>query len=253
MTARAFKRPLLFCAILFTAFPAYAGPPFVTDDTETTAAQHWQTYLSANGTYGRQDSTGSLPNLEIDYGASKDVEVHVASGPVFDRAPGAKTYYGLGDTEFGAKYRLMDEDGWGWIPALAFSPLIQIPSGDEARGLSSGQTHAFLPLWLERTFDSWTTYGGGGLWINPGSGNQNYWFGGWALQKQITDTFAIGGELFYQGPTTIGYRDGTGFNLGAIYDLSDEYHLLASVGRGLINVSTTNDFSWYVALQWTPQ
>jgi hypothetical protein len=252
MITRALKRPLLLCAILLSAFPAYAGPPFVTDDTETTLAQHWQGYLSASGAYGKQDSTGALPNLELDYGVSKEFEIHVAGGMAFDRAPGASTDYGPGDTELGAKYRFIEEDGWGWFPALAFSPLIELPTGSEARGLSTGHTHVFLPLWIEKTFDSWTTYGGGGYWLNPGSGNKNYWFGGWALQKQVTNTLALGGELFYQDPTTTGYKNGIGFNLGATYDFSDTYHLLGAVGRGITNVTATDDLSWYVALQWTP-
>jgi hypothetical protein len=37
-------------------------------------------------------------------------------------------------------------------------------------------------------------------------------------------------------------RPTTGFNIGAIYDFDEHNHLLASIGAGLQNVSTTNVF-----------
>jgi hypothetical protein len=41
----------------------------------------------------------------------------------------------------------------------------------------------------------------------------------------------------------------TGFNLGGQYDLTGDYHLLFSAGRGLANADTSNRFSAYLALQ----
>jgi hypothetical protein len=43
----------------------------------------------------------------------------------------------------------------------------------------------------------------------------------------------------------------TGFNVGATYDFSENWHLLAAVGRGIQNVSATNQFSYYLAMQLT--
>jgi len=104
------------------------------------------------------------------------------------------------------------------------------------------------------------TYGGGGYWINPGPGNKNYWFVGWVLQRQVTDSLALGGEIFHQtsfatgGPGSPGFplgsKDTTGFNLGGTYDFDQNHHLLFSAGRALQNASTTNAFSYYLALQW---
>jgi hypothetical protein len=43
----------------------------------------------------------------------------------------------------------------------------------------------------------------------------------------------------------------TGFDVGATYDLSEHWHLLASAGSGLQNRHATNQFSYYLGLQWT--
>jgi hypothetical protein len=40
-------------------------------------------------------------------------------------------------------------------------------------------------------------------------------------------------------------------DVGAIYDLSEHYHLLLSLGQGIQNRNTTDHFSYYVAIQWT--
>jgi hypothetical protein len=39
--------------------------------------------------------------------------------------------------------------------------------------------------------------------------------------------------------------------LGGTYDFDQNHHLLFSAGRALQNASTTNAFSYYLALQWT--
>jgi outer membrane cobalamin receptor len=46
-------------------------------------------------------------------------------------------------------------------------------------------------------------------------------------------------------------KEGTGFNIGTTYDFSENWHLLASVGTGIQNQSTTNQFSYYLAVQLT--
>jgi hypothetical protein len=55
----------------------------------------------------------------------------------------------------------------------------------------------FLPVWLQKDFGKWTTYGGGGYWINPGAGNKNWWFSGILLQYSFTETFYLILELLW--------------------------------------------------------
>jgi hypothetical protein len=55
-----------------------------------------------------------------------------------------------------------------------------LPTGNENRGLGAGHVRAFLPVWVQKSFGEWTTYGGGGYWINQDDnlGDKNYWFAG---------------------------------------------------------------------------
>jgi hypothetical protein len=234
-----------------------AGPPFVTDDPEPVPYQHFEFYNLSLGTAIRGDTFSEAPAWEYNYGIIPNGQFHIIAPLTFDTQAGA---YGYGDTELGFKYRFIDEDKNGSRPMVGIYPLLELPTGDESRALGAGYTRAYFPLWLQKSFGDWTTYGGGGYWINQGddTANRNYWFFGWLLQKQVTKQLAIGGEIFHQTSTVafgatnpIYTQPTTGFNIGAIYDFDDDHHLLVSVGTGLQNASTTNVFSWYLAYQIT--
>ena len=240
-------------ALLLLSHPAAAGPPFLTDDPEPVEYQHWEIYAFSQGTHKQGDTSGTLPGVEMNYGAAPNLQLHViAPFGSFDKPNGSTgTKFGYGDTELGVKYRFIEESEAGWWPQIGVFPLVEAPTGNQQRGLGTGHTHEFLPVWLQKGFDPWVTYGGGGYWINPGPGNQNYWFFGWLLQRQVTKQLALGGEVFHQTADKIGGPDSTGFNLGGIYDFTDDYHLLFSAGRGIQNAAATNAFSYYLAFQLT--
>ena len=219
--------------------------------------QHFEFYNVSLGTAIRGDTQGEAPAWEYNYGIIPNGQAHIIAPLTFDTQAGS---YGYGDTELGFKYRLVDEDKNDWRPMLGVYPLVELPTGDVTRGLGAGYVRAYFPLWIQKSFGEWTTYGGGGYWINHGDGtaDRDYWFFGWLLQRQVTKQLAIGGEIFHQTSTVafgatnpIYTQPTTGFNLGAIYDFDDDHHLLVSVGAGLQNASTTNEFSWYVAYQIT--
>jgi hypothetical protein len=253
-TGGAFRRavaPVAAAATLLASGTASAGPPFRTDDPEPVDYQHWEVYGFSTATRIRGDTSGILPGVEVNYGAAPDLQLHLIAPLAFDKPDDGGWQSGYGDTELGVKYRFIQEDEKGWRPMVGVFPLLELPTGNAERGLGTGHAHEFLPLWLQKSFGEWTTYGGGGYWINPGGGNKNYWFAGWLLQRQVTDQLAIGGEIFHQTADTQGGKDSTGFNIGGIYDFTEHHHLLFSAGRGVINASDTNDFSYYIAYQLT--
>ena len=242
------------CVCLFTSGASWAGPPFATDDPEPTEYKHFEIYLYADATYNTDGSTGTRPGLEVNYGAAPNLQISVALPLAFDQGSGRGTLYGYGATELGAKYRFIQEDDDGWRPQVSFYPSIEIPIGDSDRpdGVGGGHIRYFFPLWTQKSFDGWTTFGGGGYWINPGRGDKDYWFAGWALLRQITPDFSLGVELFHQTKDSIQGKESTGANIGAIYDFDDRWHVLASVGTGVQNQRPTDNFDYYVAVEWSP-
>lgn len=238
-------------ALTLGAHAAWAGPPFRTDDPEPVELHHLEVYGFTQITETGHDATGAEPGVEVNYGAAPNLQLHLAAPLAVDRPSGGPAAFGFGDVELGVKYRFVEESETGWRPQIGVFPLVELPTGDQRRGLGGGHTRVFLPVWLQKSRGEWLTYGGGGYWINPGAGNRNYWFAGWLLQRRIAKPLAVGAELYYQTADTVGGRDGAGFNVGGIYDFSEHYHLLLSVGRGLRNVAASNTLSYYAALQWT--
>lgn len=237
--------------VVLSCSPAAAGPPFRTDDPEPVEVGHWEIFEFSAATRVTGDTAGTLSGIDANFGTAPELQLHAAFPIAFDKPDGTGLVAGYGDTEFGFKYRFLTEDDEGWRPQAAIYPAVDFPTGNVARNLGTGRTHAFLPLWLQKSFGAWTSFAGGGYWINPGPGNRGYWYFGWAVQRPIAKDLSLGAELFHQTAATVGGKDQTGFDLGLVYDLSEHYHLMVSAGQGIQNRSTTNAFSYYASIQFT--
>jgi hypothetical protein len=227
--------------------PARAGPPFRTDDPEPVEYRHSEIYLAwTAGHVARATDTGSLPQLEVNYGILPDVQLHVVAPFAYLSTPGGGTRRGYGDTEVGVKYRFVHEAKS--LPQVGIFPLIELPTGDAARGLGSGHTQVFLPVWAQKSWGEWTSYGGVGRWYNPGAGARSSTYLGVLVQRKIATRLTVGSELFHTSATEIGARATGGYNVGAIFDATEAHHVLLSAGR---NISGTRETHFYVAYQVT--
>jgi hypothetical protein len=106
----------------------------------------------------------------------------------------------------------------------------------------------YLPIWLQKSWGSLTTYGGGGYWINSGANNKNWIFAGWELQYDFSKFLMLGGELYYHSADTNSTKSGTGLNLGGSINPSEKFHFIFSFGHTLTN---DHEFTSYLGLLWT--
>ncbi|HAM49949.1 MAG TPA: hypothetical protein DCP92_04370 [Nitrospiraceae bacterium] len=240
---------LLALVVLSPSSLVWAGPPFITDDPQPVEYLHWEVYLATQWAHNKDTGTmGTLPHVEVNYGVVPDVQLHAIVPMVYSASPDSSTQYGLGDIELGVKYRFIQEDENGWRPQVGIFPIAVLPSGDSSRGLGDGYIKLFFPLWLQKSWGPWTTYGGGGYWYHPGDDNKNYWFTGWLLQRTFFSVLTLGAEIFNTSPKAKGESDETAFNVGGYIDLSEEHHILLSAGR---DIKGKNTLSAYLAFQWT--
>ena len=105
---------------------------------------------------------------------------------------------------------------------------------------------------MQKSSGPWTTFGGGGYWINPGRGDEDYWFAGWAALRRITPDFSLGAEMFHQTRDSVTSQSSTSANIGTTYDFNDRWHLAGSIGTGIEHRKTTNEMDYYAAVEWTP-
>ncbi len=242
-----FARFLISCFVfILTPVVAFAGPPFRTDDPEPVEYKHWEVYLASQGSFNQDERSLTAPHVEINYGVFPNIQLHLLAPLEYVKPEGQPSQYGYGDTELGVKFRFIQETDW--CPQVGTFPIFLLPTGNEDRGLGSGESQVFLPLWLQKSWGPWKTYGGGGYWINPGTGNKNYWFFGWEVQRDISQYLTLGGEIFHQTRSEVGGDSNTGFNVGAIINFSELQHLLLSAGR---DFSGSNDAFYYIGYQLT--
>jgi hypothetical protein len=227
---------------LILAGGTFAGPPYLTDDPEPTDYQHWEDYLFALG-----DHTGGGyliygPAVEVNYGAWPDTQLSltVPMTSVGGNMPDAS---GFGDVLMGVKYRFLHETN-GW-PQMAFYPQVNLPTGDATRGLGNGRAWYLLPVWLQKSWGPWTTYGGGGAALNSARGQRNYPFAGWLLQRDIGEHLTLGGELFAQGRDSDDDHAFLALNFGGSYKFNEHFSVLASAGH---SVAGQANLFWYFGL-----
>lgn len=239
-------------AFVFVASPLtlWAGPPFRTDDPEAVEYQHAEAYMFYQQTLTADGRSGVVPAFEFNYGVYKNVQLHLVVPVAFTSPSGMSTARGYGDTELGVKWQLNEETET--MPMLGVFPLVEIATGNADQGLGSGHTQVFIPLWAQKKWGDFQTYGGGGYWINNSGGdNRNYWFFGWQVQYQFTEHLSLGAEIFHATEQSVGQGSSTGFNVGGFYNFDEHNHLLFSAGKGVRNAVQTNQVSSYVGYQYT--
>jgi hypothetical protein len=243
---------VLLMGLALFPLSAWAAAPYRVDDAKPTEHGAWEVDVFSSGTFVRGGAgAGVLPGLEVDYGAFEGVQIHLSMPLGFSKVPGRGTGFGYGDTELGLKIRLVNPSAEAWWPAIAFEPLVEVPTGNQRLGLSTGHAQVFLPVWMSRNFgEHLSVAAGGGHWTNPGVGNKDWWFAGTSVQYEVTEGLSIGTEVFYQTASVTGGRDSVGFNVGAVIKLSEVINLTASAGRGLRNAERTNAFSYYTGVQF---
>ena len=233
---------------IFVLMPklAVAGPPFLTDDPEPVEYRHWEVYLATQYMHDRDQDSATLPHIEVNYGIMPNVQIHLIAPLIYMKPEGSGSQYGYGDTELGIKYRFIQETDH--IPQVGIFPLVELPTGNSNEGLGNGKTQYFLPVWLQKSWGPWTTYGGGGYWINPGEGNRDWWQFGWLIQRDINKALTLGTELYYKTANSSNGNDAAGYTCGAIINLTENHHVLLSIGQDI----NGPDYLWaYIGYQLT--
>lgn len=238
--SRLFASAIFFGALTSTA---YAGPPFQVDDPEPTPYRHYEIYVVSHFQHDLGNTSGSAPALEINYGLMPNVQFSVTTQVAASRESGGFWRTGYGDTEVALKMRLASETASR--PQIAFYPAVVLPTGNSDAGLG-GDAKIFLPLWAQKTVGSWTVFGGGGLWHNPGPGKRDSTFTGIAAQREVGERFSYGAEIFHETADTVDGRASTGFNLGMTRSLDEHHKVLFSAGR---SIRGSNALSAYAAYQ----
>ncbi len=247
VTGRAYALPVL--ALALTALlcrPAAAGPPFLTDDPVPVDLHHWEFYVFSTLDRAPDGTGGVGPALELNLGAAPELQLHLVVPWAWSRPLGAAHSSGWGDIEAGFKLRLLGETATR--PQIGIFPMVELPTGDGSRGLGNGHVWFRVPLWIQKSWGPWTTYGGGGVVVNPDAEERTHGFAGWLLQRDLSPRLTLAGELFWEDAATKDGQDTTTADLGGSLNFTPGFSLLFSAGR---TVAGERHTVAYLGLYWT--
>lgn len=239
------RAALAFCLSLLGAQPAFAGPPYVSDDPEPTDYKHFEIYTYNSGTTTRGGTDGEA-GIDLNYGAAPDLQLTATLPFGFNFPNGSAGELGLSNIELAAKYRFLHQATFGWD--VAVFPRVFLPSASNLVG--DRDASVLLPIWAQRDLgNGWTTFGGGGCQFYAISSQDNC-MAGWVLTRQVLSNLTVGAELFHQSATAL-MPATSSVGMGAVYDVNKTFHLLGYVRTGIQNQNETDRVSWYAALLCT--
>ena len=238
--------PRGFVVLALLTQPAAAGPPFVSDDPEPTDTGHFEIYTFNNGT-NTQSGTAGESGIDFNYGAAPNLQLTATMPAGYSDTMGAGTQVGLSNVELAAKYRFLHQDTFGLD--VSIFPRVFLPSGSGTIG--DNHVSLLLPIWVQKDFgQGWSAFGGGGCTFNEIRA-ADFCQAGAVLTYQLLPKLQIGGELFHQTADSQGTPASTSLGIGWRYDLTDHYHLLGYVRRGIENADETDRYSWYASVLFT--
>jgi hypothetical protein len=232
----------LFLAFTFSALKLWAGPPFQTDDPDPVDFRHYEFYQFAgyDGTPVESDPVG--PAFEFNWGAVPNVQIHVilpfgavrpTNNPIYLPGGVGPSAYGLNDMELGVKMRIIKETKIR--PEIGTFTMLELPTGSYAKGLGVGTTWYKLPVWIQKSWGEWTTYGGAGYQVVPQVDYRNFAYSGWLLQRNLGKKFTLGGEIYShqkEGFATAQTQSATLFDIGGYYYIKNPgLQILAAYGH----------------------
>lgn len=229
--------------ILLTAVEGRAQIPFYTDDADTTErgrfhVEFFNQYdvLQKSAYPAKSQNTA---NFTLNYGLTDRLELGI-NFPVLTIV-NAKTVStgsaaGVGDTQFGVKYRFRDEREGSRLPALAVVFYVEAPTGDSSRQLGSGLTEYWLYGVAQKSLTKRTKgrLNGGVLFSGDNSTGLTglsttrgrVYTGNGSVVRDFSPKLKLGAELF--GAVTNNLRLSRGqltAQVGGSYGLSENFTL----------------------------
>lgn len=116
---------------------------------------------------------------------------------------------------------------------------MELLSGNAHKNLGNGKLWFKLPISMQKSWSDWTTYGGGGYALNSAKNMRDYLFAGGLLQKNLSENFSLGLEIYTQSADSINTNSYTLLNAGGAYNLTKQLSLLFSAGGSIIGEKHT--------------
>jgi hypothetical protein len=201
---------LLVCG-LCVAKSLHAQLPFYTDDPAVTekGKLHFEFFNEFDALQAPQfpNLRQNTVNYKLNYGLPYDLELDVDSPylSIF-RAAGTETANGIGDTNLGIKWNFHKASQASYIPALAVSLYIELPTGNAHQQLGSGVADYWLNAIAQQPLSDKTRINANLGFLFAGNTSTgvigiqtthgHVYTGGLSLLHDFTPRLTLGGEIY---------------------------------------------------------
>ena len=235
------RAAILLCGLLAAAVSAFAqgGPPYYTTDPGTPGPNNWEINLAYMPFLNGDQSVSHVPDVDINYGIGKHLQLTYENAWLRVRLPGSATKYGLGQSNGGLKWRFLDGGESGLSISVFPQFFVNNPNDSVRRGLTPAAQSFLMPMEFSRPF--------GPVDVNLELGYQffhkapNGWLTGLVVGHKFGKRFEADAEFFSTG--TFHPRDSEpSFDVGARYKLHNPVILLLMAGRSLEHEGSTQQY-----------
>lgn len=246
---RTLRRSLfLFGSLTLSGFAmAQGGPPMITDDPATPGNRHWEINFAYTTERSRGEVHSETPLVDINYGLGDFIQLKVEFPWLASNVAGDGRKQGLGDTNFGVKWRFIDRGERklqvSTYPQFTFNTIKK----SIRDGLVDGDADIFLPIEATQSF--------GALDVNVEAGfdfaehRDNSFDYGIVLGHEF-EKYELAVELHSSIDLKSHELDRLAL-IGTRYHLSPNRTLMASYGVGIGHRAEGSPWTGYVGLQFT--
>ncbi len=147
-------RSLILALFLFAAGSAFAqgGPPYYTNDPGTPGHLNWEINLGYMPFFYGNQSVSHTPDVDINFGVGERIQLTYENAWLRVQNPGAKTEFGMGQSNPGVKWRFYDAGESGLAISVFPQLFLNNPNDAVRRGITSASHSFLLPFEFSKKF-----------------------------------------------------------------------------------------------------
>ncbi len=224
---------LLLALCVFFLFPrahGQGGPPFYTNDPGTPGHLNWEINVAYMPFLYSNQSISHTPDLDVNFGIGDRIQLTYENAWLRDQDPSSKTIYGLGQSNFGVKWRFRDGGESGLNISIFPQAFVNNPNDAVRRGITPASQAFLLPVEFSRKFGPvGVNLEGGYQFVHHGPDG---WITGLVVGHDFTAKLEGDMEFYAQGTFHPSASQPT-VGLGARYKIHRPVILLFMAGRSL--------------------
>ena len=229
---------LIFMAIAGCAF-AQGGPPFYTNDPGTPGPRNWEINLAYMPFLYSDQSVTHTPDVDINFGIGERIQLTYENAWLRVHELPVDAKYGLGQSNFGVKWRFYDAGDSGWSISTFPQGFVNNPNDSVRRGITPQSNSFLLPFeFAHKLGPVDVNFEVGYNFVHNGPSG---WLTGVVVGHTFTPRLEVDGE-FYSQSTYNPYDSQPTMELGGRYRIHRPIVLLLMAGRGLQPASPSHPY-----------